>query len=243
MLTGAFGKWGLGFVGTSGDPNQQGIDQFFGYNCQRLAHNYYPDHLWNNLDKVILDGNKDRGTADYAPMIIHQQALNFIRQNKEKPFFLFYPSVIPHAELVAPEKYLAKFRGKFLPETHMKASMKVVNTGWDPMDHKKNVTLLLPPWFLFWTIRWVKSWIWSSSLGLEDNTIIMFTSDNGPHLEGGADPDYFDSNGPFTGYKRDLYEGGIRVPMLANGKITLRQAARPGILPLFGISCQPLLNC
>src|SRR5687768_7188861 len=115
-ITGTFGKWGLGPPASEGAPHNQGVDQFFGYNCQRLAHNYYPAHLWNNQQKLILAGNEGSAKGDYAPEFIHAKALEFLEVNKDKPFFLLYPMVTPHAELVAPERYMAKYRNKFLPE-------------------------------------------------------------------------------------------------------------------------------
>ena len=115
-VTGAFGKWGLGPVGSEGDPNQQGFDQFYGYNCQTLAHNYYPFHLWDNQTKIMLEGNQDRQTNTYAPEQIHQKALSFIENNKDTNFFMFYATTIPHAELAVPEKYTARYRELFSPE-------------------------------------------------------------------------------------------------------------------------------
>lgn len=102
-VTGAFGKWGLDMVGSSGDPNQKGFDEFFGYNCQRQSHRYYPTHLWHNSEKVVLEGNNLTNKARYAPDTIQQQTLAFIEVNKDKPFFLFIPIVLPHAELQGPE--------------------------------------------------------------------------------------------------------------------------------------------
>jgi len=104
-VTGAFGKWGLGFIGTEGDPNNQGFDEFYGYNCQRVAHNYYPYHLWDNDQRIMLDGNKGTMEGQYAPDLIHEKALEFIEDHQDEPFFLFYPSVVPHAELKVPEQY------------------------------------------------------------------------------------------------------------------------------------------
>ena len=101
--TGAFGKWGLGFIGTEGDPNKQGFDEFYGYNCQGQAHRYYPTHLWDNENKIILEGNDTKNTVLYAPDMIQEKALDFIKNNADNPFFIFVPSVIPHAELIAPK--------------------------------------------------------------------------------------------------------------------------------------------
>jgi arylsulfatase A len=118
-VTGAFGKWGLGYPGSEGDPNNQGIDEFYGYNCQRMAHNYYPGHLWDNQEKIVLEENSGDRFEVYAPDLIHKRALQFLEDNKDEPFFLFYPNVIPHAELLLPEEYLQEFRGKFLPEKEL----------------------------------------------------------------------------------------------------------------------------
>lgn len=214
-VTGAFGKWGLGYPGSEGDPNNQGFDEFFGYNCQRLAHNYYPYHLWHNQEKVMLEENAGRQTGQYGPEVIHEQALKFLEKNKEKPFFLYYPSIIPHAELFAPEEYMEKYRGKFEPEKSYKGvdeGERYRNGGYgsQPEAHAAFAAMVN---VLDDHVGEVVAKL--KELGVYDNTVIFFSSDNGPHLEGGADPDYFDSNGILKGYKRDLYEGGIRAPMIA----------------------------
>lgn len=220
-VTGAFGKWGLGYPGSEGDPNNQGFDEFFGYNCQRMGHNYYPYHLWHNQEKIILHGNADKKTEEYGPEVIHKQALRFLEDNKEKPFFMYYPSIIPHAELFAPEEYMAKYRGKFLPEKVYNGiddgpEYKTGGYGSQPESHAAFAAMVN---YLDMQVGEIVAKL--KELGIYENTLIIFTSDNGPHQEGGADPDYFDSNGPLKGYKRDLYEGGIRVPMIAvwDGKI------------------------
>ncbi|MEM7110415.1 MAG: arylsulfatase, partial [Bacteroidota bacterium] len=216
--TGAFGKWGLGYPGSEGDPNNQGFDQFFGYNCQRLAHNYYPYHVWDNQEKIILEENADTLKGLYAPTLIHEKALNFIQQNRDTAFFLFYPMITPHAELAAPEEYMAQFRGKFEPE-------KAYVGGKDSTYYKKGAYASQPESHAAFAamVKYMDDQVGDimaelEKEGLLENTLVIFTSDNGPHKEGGADPDYFNSNGPLRGYKRDLYEGGIRVPMIASWK-------------------------
>ena len=221
-ITGAFGKWGLGGPGSEGDPNFQGFNEFYGYNCQSLGHNYYPYHLWDNQSKIILDKNKETSTGTYGPDIIHEQALNFIEKNKDTSFFMYYPSIIPHAELVAPVKYMDKYRGKFLPEKKYKGTdeglrFKKGGYGSQNEPHAAFVAMMN---ILDEQVGEIYAKL--IELGIAENTLIIFTSDNGPHKEGGADPDYFNSNGRLKGYKRDLYEGGIRVPMIAvwPGRIT-----------------------
>ncbi|HCX75154.1 MAG TPA: arylsulfatase, partial [Algoriphagus sp.] len=116
--TAAFGKWGLGFPESSGSPENQGIDEFFGYNCQRLAHRYYPEYLWKNGEKLFLEGNDWTEKSTYAPDLIHREALNFIKKyDSGKPFFLYIPLIIPHAELAASSAArIEKYHQKFGPE-------------------------------------------------------------------------------------------------------------------------------
>jgi len=212
--TGAFGKWGLGAVGTEGNPLQQGFDEFFGYNDQRLAHHYYPDYLWDNDKKIILAENQGLEKGTYAPELIHQKALKFLDRNKEKPFFLFYPTIIPHAELFAPQEYMDQFVGKY-PETK---SFKGLDYG---KKYKKGSygSQEYPRAAYAAMVKLLDDQVGElvnkvKELGIEDNTIFVFTSDNGPHREGGNDYKFFNSNGEFRGHKRDLFEAGIRVPMI-----------------------------
>ncbi len=217
--TAAFGKWGLGFVGTSGDPKAQGCDTFYGYNCQLLAHSYYPDHLWDNDKRVELDDNVlgvEYGKGTYAPDLIHKKALEFLDEmSVDEPFFLWYPTILPHAELIVPEdSIIKKFRGKF-PEVAFKGT-----EPGNPLFRKGGYCTQLYPHATFAAMV-TRLDVYVGQIveklkekGLYENTIIIFASDNGPHLEGGADPDFFNSNGIYRGYKRDLYEGGIRVPMI-----------------------------
>lgn len=215
-ITGAFGKWGLGYPGSSGDPLNQGFNTFFGYNCQRLAHHYYPYHLWDNRNKYMLAANAGFGAGEYAPETIHKRALEFIGEHASRPFFMYYASIIPHAELMVPDSIHDRFIGRYLPEkqyigTDSGPMYRKGPYGSQPESHAAFAAMVsMLDRQVGELVRELKT------QGVLDNTIIIFTSDNGPHLEGGADPDFFDSNGPFRGYKRDLYEGGIRVPMLVS---------------------------
>ena len=204
--TGAFGKWGLGAPGSPSDPAHH-FDVFFGYNCQREAHTYYPKHLWNNFEKVPLDGQTH--SAD----VIMSEALEFVRANQEKPFFLFLPVTIPHAAMHATEEYLAPFRKKF-PQFENKVG-RYANT------ETKNPIAAFAGMMTQVDAHLGQLMQLLDELNLNDRTLVMLSSDNGPHKEGGHDPKFFDSNGPLRGHKRDLYEGGVRAPLIARwpGKI------------------------
>ena len=199
-VCGMFGKWGLGAPGSQSDPANY-FDEFYGYNCQRQAHTYYPGHLWHNRRKIKLDGKT------YSHDLIMDAAKKFIRTNKNKPFFCYMPITIPHAAMHAPKDIHDKYR-KLFPQfentTGKYAGPKVQNpvaafaAMVEHMDNGVGQILKL-----------------LKGLNIDENTIVMFTSDNGPHKEGGHNPEFFNSNGPLRGHKRDLYEGGIRVPMVA----------------------------
>ncbi|MDD4776665.1 MAG: arylsulfatase [Fermentimonas sp.] len=219
--TGAFGKWGLGYPGSSGDPVNQGVDHFFGYNCQRLAHNYYPSHLWENNKKIELPENDNGQFGVYSQDLIQKKALEFIEEQKENPFFMYVPIVLPHAELVVPEdSIIQNLRGKF-PETPFRGTDSGPNFrkgGYISQDYPRATHAAMVLRIDLYVAQIVEK---LKEEGLFDNTLIIFTSDNGPHREGGGDPDFFNSNSIYRGYKRDLYEGGIRVPTIISwqGKV------------------------
>jgi len=206
--TAAIGKWGLGHFGTSGDPNKQGFDLFYGFNCQRHAHNHYPRFLWRNNKKEELPGNdRTLNGKTYSQDRFTEEALAFIRENKDRPFFLYMPFAIPHLSIQAPEESLARYQGK-IPEAEYKhrgyLKHPYPRAGYAAMvshmdrDIGKIVALV-------------------KELGLQENTLVIFSSDNGPTFNrlGGSDSEFFVSSGPLRGRKGSLLEGGIRVPMIA----------------------------
>ena len=242
--TGDFGKWGLGPVGSSGDPIKQGFDSFYGYNCQSLAHDYFPDHLWNNDLRVDLPNTIDNQTS-YAGDLIQQKALDFITSNKSKPFFLYLSYTLPHAALQLPENdpRLTSYKKLFNEDA------KPIKTG----DGKGYQPQAYPHAAYAAMVQRLDDYVGQvvgqlKKLGLDKNTLIVFTSDNGPHKEGGNTPEFFNSNGGYRGIKRDLYEGGIRVPMIMRwpamiekGKTSNQTGAFWDFLPTFAeLVQQPL---
>ncbi len=214
--TAHFGKWGLGAPGTASEPLRMGFDRFYGYNCQRHAHFYYPYFLWNDHQREILWGNVGTERGEYAPDLIQRQVLAFMEQPRDRPFFIYYAPVQPHAELAAPEERLARTRGRFGVET------PYAGVDGGPNFRRHGYGSQAEPRAAYAAmVQTLDDYVGEivarlDALGLRENTLILFSSDNGPHREGGHDPDTFGSAGPLRGIKRDLYEGGIRVPLIAN---------------------------
>ena len=231
--TGVFGKWGLGFPGSEGAPRRQGFDRFFGYNCQRLGHHYHPDHLWDDDTKVTLPGNAGRGRGVYAPALIHEKTLDFIAANKDRPFFCFVATVIPHAELAAPERYLARHRGKYGPEKPYPGVDDGPTFRQGPYESQAEPHAAYAAMINLLDDQVGEIVAKVRQLGLAEKTLVVFASDNGPSIEGGSDPTYFNSSGGLRGVKRDLYEGGIRVPLIAHWPGTIARGAVSAHLSAF----------
>ncbi|MCO6044870.1 arylsulfatase [Aeoliella sp. ICT_H6.2] len=207
--TAAMGKWGLGHFGTSGDPNSQGFDLFFGYNCQRHAHNHYPSFLWRNGERVEYPGNDGKSLTGetFSQDEFTREALQFIREKQDQPFFLYLPVIIPHLSIQVPESSLAEYEGK-IDETPYEHHGYLKH----PAPHAGYAAMVT---HLDKAVGQVVDLV--DELGLAEDTLIIFTSDNGPTYErlGGSDSEFFHSAGGLRGLKGSIYEGGIRVPLVA----------------------------
>jgi len=226
--TGGFGKWGLGYPGSEGMPSLQGFDIFFGFLGQRRAHFYYPEFLFldvkgQELERVYLEGNevidnpesrpgsgRPISAEQYAPDVKHEKALAFIEENRNNPFFLYIPSQIPHASLEVPDEYLAYYLDEngesIFAEEHLPQGHYV-----DQPQPKAHYAAMVT--YLDYQVGDIMDNL--NELGIAENTLVIVTSDNGSYSEGGYHYSMLDSNAPFRGGKRDLYEGGIRVPTIA----------------------------
>lgn len=219
--TGLMGKWGLGHEGSTGVPTRQGFDEFFGYLDQTHAHNYYPTFLMRNETRVPLrnvvprEGNVGQGVAsekhEYSHDLIVREALSFLDRHHEQPFFLYLALTLPHANNEAGKQGmevpdLAPYQDQDWPDQELRMAAMVTRLD---RDIGAVLTRL-------------------KQHGIDEQTVAFFSSDNGPHKEGGHDAEFFDSNGPFTGTKRDLTDGGIRVPFIVRwpGKIQAKRVSQ-----------------
>ena len=214
--TAIIGKWGLGGPGGTGDPNAKGFDLAFGFLDQRHAHRQFTDYLWRNGRKQETDLERDYVNDQFT-----KESIAFIERDDKRPFFIYLNYTVPHAELRPPADALEAFRGKYPEKPFVNASADAKPAGATPQGPSLGYRSQPMPHAAFAAAidrmdRDVGRLLdVLRARGVERNTLVLFTSDNGPHQEGGADPGFFNSSGGLRGIKRDLYEGGIRVPMIA----------------------------
>ncbi len=228
--TGMFGKWAGGYEGSTSTPDKRGVDDFYGYICQFQAHLYYPNFLneysrergdsavrrvvmQNNIDYPMF-GEQYAQRKDYSADLIHQHALNWLkRQNKEKPFFGIFTYTLPHAELTQPNDSLVAFYKKKFFEDKTWGGQE--GSRYNAVEHTHAQFAAMITRLDAYVGEILRA---LDEQGLAENTLVIFTSDNGPHEEGGADPAFFNRDGKLRGLKRQCYEGGIRIPFIARWK-------------------------
>ncbi|WP_414617994.1 arylsulfatase [Dyadobacter sp. 32] len=268
-VTGAFGKWGLGMANTTGDPNKQGFDYFYGYLDQKQAHNYYPTHLWDNgkrdmLNNPVIDVHRRLAAGapdsafdyfkgkDYAIDKIADRAQRFIQEHQKDPFFLYLPMTIPHVSLQVPDEAIKEYIGQFEEKPYY-GERNYASAKYPLSTYAAMIT------YLDQQVGKIQEQI--QKLGLDENTIILFSSDNGATFNGGTDAKFFNSVAGLRGLKMDIYEGGIREPFIVRwpGKIkagtttdyvsvqydifaTLAEIAGVKAPPSDGVSLMPVLT-
>ena len=228
--TGMFGKWAGGYEGSASTPDKRGVDEFFGYICQFQAHLYYPNFLneysrergdsavkrvvmQNNIDYPMF-GEQYAQRKDYSADLIHQRAMNWLkRQSKDKPFFGVFTYTLPHAELAQPNDSLVAFYKKKFFEDKTWGGQE--GSRYNAVEHTHAQFAAMITRLDAYVGEILRT---LDEQGLAENTLVIFTSDNGPHEEGGADPTFFNRDGKLRGLKRQCYEGGIRIPFIARWK-------------------------
>lgn len=229
--TALFGKWGLGEIGSEGHPNKKGFDEFFGFLNQTHAHNYYPTFLVHNSTRVPLrnvpaEEDKEVGSGwakekvDYAPDVIFDRAISWLEKNRSKPFFLYFASTLPHANNEASR---GVGNGQEVPDFGI-----YKDKPWADQDKGQAAMIT------HLDAQVGKMMAWLKARGMDRNTLVVFSSDNGPHNEGKHHPELFNPSGGLRGMKRALYEGGIRVPLIARWPMKIKAGTANDHVGYFG---------
>ena len=229
--TALFGKWGLGEIGSEGHPNKKGFDEFFGFLNQTHAHNYYPTFLVHNSARVPLrnvpaEEDKEVGSGwakekvDYAPDVIFDRAISWLEKNRSKPFFLYFASTLPHANNEASR---GVGNGQEVPDFGI-----YKDKPWADQDKGQAAMIT------HLDAQVGKMMAWLKARGMDRNTLVVFSSDNGPHNEGKHHPELFNPSGGLRGMKRALYEGGIRVPFIARWPMKIKAGTANDHVGYFG---------
>jgi arylsulfatase A len=218
--TALIGKWGLGESDSPGRPDRKGFEYSFGYLSQTHAHRQFTDHLYRNAQRV------EAGQNEYSNDVFTRETMSFIEKQDSRPFFVYLNYTVPHAELRVPDDAMQAYKGKFPETPFANAAADARQTGPDepslgyrsqPQPHAAFAAMVTR---MDRDVGRIVDLV--RARGMAERTLVIFTSDNGPHKEGGADPDFFNSSGGLRGIKRDMYEGGIRVPLIASW---------PGVIP------------
>lgn len=236
--TALIGKWGLGESQSPGRPDRKGFEYSFGYLSQTQAHRQFTDHLYRNGERVEASQN------DYSNDLFTRETISFIEKSDNRPFFIYLNYTVPHAELRVPGDSMGPFTGHFPEKPFVNAAADAKLTGPDepslgyrsqPTPHAAFAAMIAR---MDRDVGRIVDLL--KARGLDQRTLVLFTSDNGPHQEGGADPEFFKSSGGLRGIKRDMYEGGIRVPMIASwpgtiaaGTVSTHAAAHWDLFPTF----------
>jgi len=248
--TAMIGKWGMGVENTTGEPNKQGFDYSFGFLNQGHAHSQYPDYLFRDGKRVEIEENEYGRRDAYTNDLFTDEAISYINSHREKPFFLYLAYTTPHAELLVPEDSIfLSYKGRFKEKPFIEngqGSNGENDFGIYHSQENPNAAYAASVSHQDMSIGRIIALV--KERGLFENTVIMFSSDNGPAREGGADPEYFNSSGGLRGGKRDLYEGGIRMPFIVSwpakikpGQVTDHVSAFWDIIPTFaGIAGEKL---
>ncbi len=217
--TALFGKWGLGGPGTGSVPNTRGFDHFFGYLDQQHAHNAYPEHLWQNQNEVFLTDNWFNQRKKFAPDLFADRAVEFLSQRRNQPFFLYFPTILPHAN-----NELGRLQANGMESPDLGP---YGDQAWPEVERTFAAAVTRMDSYVGRIVEAIEK------SGQSENTLIVFSSDNGPHAEGNHKSTFFESSGPYRGIKRDLLEGGIHVPAITRWKGTIQPGQTSGAVWAF----------